>query len=363
MNIITDQSKQIINIEALSGIRFIAAMGVVIHHFISPYFKEFGPSYLYNLTFSGHFAVQFFFILSGFVLQIGWSRKLSEDKNVYKFYFKRLIRVYPLYLFSLFISINIAFNIIRDASTVLDGILRILSVLTMTQSIFPSTKMLWNFPAWFLTPLMFSYLLFPFISKQFKRNTVRHLILFWILTSIIIVLKSIVREFFDPNNQCIIMLFQFSPIFPIFDFILGVIIGEIFIEHRLILKDKIDKILSKFNIFGFSIIFALLIICLLNNFYLKESIVTILFSLLIFFLAFTKGPLQKQLCSPLLLNLSKASYAMYIIHYPVYMWSRKITIVFFHIKNPDFFAPLLICYLLLTIIFALLIYYFIENKV
>ena len=78
----------------LNGLRFIAALSVMIYHF-------FGITVL-----NGHFGVILFFVLSGFLI----TYLLLEEKqhfqtiSIRKFYLRRILRIWPLYFFILLIA-------------------------------------------------------------------------------------------------------------------------------------------------------------------------------------------------------------------------------------------------------------------
>ena len=70
----------------------------MIGHFRGRFgFGQFHPAY-------GGRGVSFFFVLSGFILTYVYSQRLSK-KDVPSFYFKRIIRLWPLHLVCLVISI------------------------------------------------------------------------------------------------------------------------------------------------------------------------------------------------------------------------------------------------------------------
>ncbi|MBT0570187.1 acyltransferase [Curvibacter sp. CHRR-16] len=80
-------------------LRFLLAMTVVFAHlhFIHPIFGD------------SRFAVQMFFIISGFYISMIWSEKYSSLKSpISAFYLSRALRIYPLYYIVLIISILIA---------------------------------------------------------------------------------------------------------------------------------------------------------------------------------------------------------------------------------------------------------------
>ena len=84
-------------IGSLQSLRGIFAIMIFLHHFPingKGWFDAGGPC-----------GVDFFLILSGFVLCVGYENKvLSSDFHYRHFIFKRLIRVYPLHIFCLLIE-------------------------------------------------------------------------------------------------------------------------------------------------------------------------------------------------------------------------------------------------------------------
>lgn len=86
--------------KGLNTLRFMAAMLVVIHHSESMKIKN-GIESLGTLSLlhQGHYAVTFFFVLSGFLMTFFLlkERNKTDDINVRKFYRKRVLRIFPLY--------------------------------------------------------------------------------------------------------------------------------------------------------------------------------------------------------------------------------------------------------------------------
>src|ERR1700722_8032071 len=84
---------------ALNGLRFLAALAVVIFHYaprVDGYARV--PASAKNLMNEGPAAVAFFFILSGFVLAYRHVQDSSRTENASAFYWARFIRLYPAYL-------------------------------------------------------------------------------------------------------------------------------------------------------------------------------------------------------------------------------------------------------------------------
>jgi peptidoglycan/LPS O-acetylase OafA/YrhL len=103
----------------LDGLRGIAALAVLTRH--APEF--FGAFSIYvaspetgELTpvgpfFESYLAVDFFFALSGFVLSHAYGKRLQNEMSALSFMAVRLVRLYPLYLLALAISVSF---LVRD---------------------------------------------------------------------------------------------------------------------------------------------------------------------------------------------------------------------------------------------------------
>jgi peptidoglycan/LPS O-acetylase OafA/YrhL len=73
----------------LDGIRGLAAILVILDHFPSP---------MNTVVMSRALAVDFFFVLSGFVLAHAYSQRLDSGMSAFDFMRRRIIRLYPMYI-------------------------------------------------------------------------------------------------------------------------------------------------------------------------------------------------------------------------------------------------------------------------
>ena len=93
------------NYPALNGLRFLAAMFVVVFHCaykLENY--ERAPALVHKLVDDGPAAVGFFFILSGFLLATRHVRRSGlPTESSAEFYWARFIRLYPAYLVGFFL--------------------------------------------------------------------------------------------------------------------------------------------------------------------------------------------------------------------------------------------------------------------
>ena len=84
-------------LDALTGLRFLAALHVVVFHSRSLFSAA--PQAIQDFLFTGSVAVALFFTLSGFVLTINYAAPdRSAIPNLRQFWAARFARIYPLYL-------------------------------------------------------------------------------------------------------------------------------------------------------------------------------------------------------------------------------------------------------------------------
>ncbi|MFZ3141750.1 acyltransferase family protein, partial [Polaromonas sp.] len=79
-------------INSLTGLRFIAAFLIILHHFGNPP----GPQPVHNVISHGFVAVSLFFILSGFILTYNYADNVGGLKTgKWNFWVARFARIYP----------------------------------------------------------------------------------------------------------------------------------------------------------------------------------------------------------------------------------------------------------------------------
>lgn len=92
------------NIPILNSLRFFAAFSVMMFHFVCKGTGFIKNEFILSLFNNGQYGVQMFFIISGFI--IPWSMYYSRYKiqNIFKFLLKRLLRLEPPYIVSIFFA-------------------------------------------------------------------------------------------------------------------------------------------------------------------------------------------------------------------------------------------------------------------
>jgi peptidoglycan/LPS O-acetylase OafA/YrhL len=151
---------------ALDGLRGVAAISIVVYH----YSQNLGWELLPN----AYLAVDFFFLLSGFVLAHAYEARLRSGQTVAEFMQRRLIRLYPLYWLGTTLPIILIVVARWRAESHPDGALTIASYFlgllflpTPTGlSIFSSRVFPLNIPAWSLSLEVGVNVIYAFASKH-----------------------------------------------------------------------------------------------------------------------------------------------------------------------------------------------------
>jgi peptidoglycan/LPS O-acetylase OafA/YrhL len=155
-------------LRALTGLRFIAALQVVVFHCTGwRDWPVWAP--LRDAAGAGYVAVSLFFVLSGFILTYAHGAAGAPDIDPRAFYANRFARIYPAYAFALLLSGPLfAGHSLRlfGAKTMLE---QATAVVLLVQAYFPSMALAWNPPAWSLSVEAFFYLLFPFVAQRLTR--------------------------------------------------------------------------------------------------------------------------------------------------------------------------------------------------
>jgi peptidoglycan/LPS O-acetylase OafA/YrhL len=158
---------------ALTGIRCFAALNLVFFHFSDP--KAFGP--LGPIVNGGYISVSFFLMLSGFILTYNYAERAEQGGlKARSFWLARFSRLYPVYIFSLVLSVGMLMQEIQ-AHTRFDFGLGIILTPLLLQGWHPNLTTFWNTPAWTMSTEAFFYILFPFLITRRRPRQVRTILL------------------------------------------------------------------------------------------------------------------------------------------------------------------------------------------
>lgn len=170
---------------ALTSLRGVAAAWVVLYHFQDVLLAAGGlPVGLGRLVGHGHFAVDLFFVLSGYVIAHNYlgQPRLLEPRAWLGFLYMRLARIYPAHLVGLLAVVpmvvvgrHLGVGLTEEGY----GLDTFLQHLTLTQAWVPFMRLSWNYPAWSVSAEWAAYLSFPLLAMALRRlqGAVAHVLL------------------------------------------------------------------------------------------------------------------------------------------------------------------------------------------
>lgn len=302
--------KQFDRLDHLVSVRGLAAWLVVFYHsiaFLQSAFPTIHPQVL-TIVRHGDLAVDFFFVLSGFIIFINYFGSFSSPtiRIILKFYWTRFTRIYPVHFVMILaylclVGAFIIWSSSRDVPASF-GKMSLLENVLLVQA-WKNNDTSWNVPSWSISAEWFVYLLFPGIAiiiATFFRSA-----FFVLLTSFFIVSVAGIVGWL--NLEITGIPLYAIPLVRVFhEFILGTLIGTLYIHHRSLLmrlRPSLILILIGFAIFAYMLRAPL-----------SLTVPTVCF-LSIAFLSVDNSWLTKFLKFKWLIFLGEISYSTYMVHY------------------------------------------------
>jgi peptidoglycan/LPS O-acetylase OafA/YrhL len=281
-------------IHKLDGLRGLFALFVVLFHFNI----NNAPAVLVNNFFvrESYIFVDFFFILSGYVITLTYNEKIQSGKSLFQFLKKRFLRLYPLLLFTTCMYWYFVHPFLDRQNIYLA-----LDTLLLTNSTpILGTDIGMNYPSWSISSEMISYIVFGICSLIAIRKN----------KTILITLITFSCFAFLAYQQNYFVTGSFGFVRGLACFNLGYLI--------FILAQKNIKLPNYYEWF-----ICLLVIVLMYLLYHNSSkniivilglqfLVPITFAIAIFILTKTKGTISYILSSSPLQFLGKISYSVYL---------------------------------------------------
>ncbi|MGQ2982383.1 acyltransferase family protein [Flavobacterium sp.] len=184
---------QNIRLLQLDGLRGLFSLMVVIYHF--PYENEFAQINLTSnfLVRQGDLFVDFFFVLSGFVISLNYIDRLDSGKSFGNYINARFIRLYPLLLYTslIFLAFELTFNIfmpqmIAHPESVSELLLETADTLLFLNSTPALDVVGINFPSWSISSEMISYIIFGLVIVFAGKMSRYALLLIAVLSGILL---------------------------------------------------------------------------------------------------------------------------------------------------------------------------------
>jgi len=346
------------NIQTLTGLRGVAAIWVVLFHvcfgepdgYLPGFYEKIQWGFGKNIILHGVYAVDIFFILSGFILTYVHRHEFEGRLTLHgvgNFLSLRLARIYPMHLVVVGVLIGAAFLGVWDRKVISFG--EVFRNVTLTNMwVDPSL----NTPAWSVSAEWLAYLCFPIIIKLLLPIHRRDFQLLAIFLLVTVYPMSIL--FFQWQWEWHYSWVAAGRVLN--GFILGCMMFGVQ-EHFDILNDSFRA--SRWCL-AFVLVFMVLLILGLQIVFLYPLIPCIIVTL-----ANAQTGIARVFRNKIVVFLGTISFGIYMVHYPVLEIVRYALNDYYAGVNSELHQPLLWVHLggilALVIAVASLCYFWIEK--
>jgi len=343
---------------ALTGIRTLLAINIVLFHFTPPYLGILRP-----MVENGFVFVNVFFLISGFVLTYNYADR-ADTLRKRDFWRARFARLYPVYLLVLVLSywmLPVEWNA-RPHAEFWEGLF--LSPLLL-QGWSPSVATFWNTVAWTLSCEVSFYALFPWLIRVRWPRKASLLVLLmlglWVInmSPALLYLRMNPDHIIGPitrySSTPWIRFLKFTPLPYAATFLAGMTLARL--QMVTLISERARARVAVIALAGLALFFAygaprapyLL---------LHGGLLLPLFATLIFGLCGTNRIASVFAWKPLLL-IGESSYCLYLLHFNVYIMIHNMRIPeMLHVERWD---PWISYAMLIGL--SLAVYRYVENPV
>lgn len=307
-------------------------------------------SSFYPLYAEGFLAVDFFFVLSGFIISYKYHDYFTERvrDRFHEFICKRIARIYPLHLFVLACYATIPLTLLatgRPVDSEQFGVMQ-LAFKTLLVDLWTFDGVSWkswNVPSWSISGEFFAYLLFPFLI--FFLHSVRVYIRIGVIAlGVVALIYAFHRPTCSSLGACIGMLGLLRCIVA---FLLGI---GVFLLHRKTV-DMPTSLYAAVSLGAAALLVILVAFRVPNYFY-----VSILFAAILYGMLGCHGPVHRLLETTPFVYLGEISYSIYLTH----VFVAEVVFKLFLENGEVPGAGLIAFYIVATLTFSAFSYHMVE---
>lgn len=302
-------------LDALTALRFFAALLVFVYHC--------APTAAFATQYAlGHSGVGFFFLLSGFILMYTYHREFSGAvawRAVRAFYVARFARIYPVHVVATAFAALVLWRFggnVWDASSIATREGAAAAQLLLLQSWIPNELVYLgiNAPAWSISTEMFFYAAFPFVARSLLRSFgVSRPGVIWVAAAMPWAIEVAVA--LVPHPVAVWTSYVLPPV-RLADFVVGMLLGIAFLRSMPARANAGRATCVE----GLALAGVMIAIAVSPHAptALRYSLFLMPFwALLIAVFVHQSGAISRMLQRPLFVALGRASFAFYLIHWPV----------------------------------------------
>ena len=334
-------------LRALTSVRGLAAWLVVLFHIRGSIIGL--PPLAVSILSKGYLAVDFFFLLSGFVIWLSWGEKLRDGglAAIPGFLHKRIARIWPLHAFILACTVALALLLLatgRHDSVEYPFHLLPLHVLLMQNWGFTET-LAWNGPSWSISTEMAAYLLFPMLVMTIDLRRLHAITLGAMIVGLAMILNAVCAH--AGNTTLNYDIVRFGLVRCLIEFGAGTSCCALWLRLR---ARPIAPALVLTAI-------AAAIAYLWASGLPEALAVPLLFASILLLLALTSQLRGNPLNTTVLHYFGEISYATYLSHLVLFV-TFKLALV----TNPTAIpTPLVALYLSIVLLASVVLYHFVER--
>ncbi|MDQ2879463.1 MAG: acyltransferase [Pseudomonadota bacterium] len=333
-------------LRALTSMRGIAAWFVVLYH-IRLSIAGLPPAATAFFA-KGYLAVDFFFLLSGFVIWLSWGERLRAEglRTAPAFLQKRIARIWPLHLFMLAGAVALALILAAtgraDPADYPFGQLP-LHILLLHNWGF-TDRLVWNDPSWSISCELAAYLLFPLLALTIDWRRLPS----WVVVGAIVALLLMLHAAMDGAPTLGTDIAHLGLPRCLFEFAAGSAVGALWLRWR--------EAPARPAIVA-ACLSALLFAAWLSGLLPETLAIPACFAAALLALALTSGMARNPLDGAAIHYLGEISYATYLGHFLLFV-VFKLALV----DDPHAVPPVLIAlYLALVLANSVALYHLVER--
>jgi peptidoglycan/LPS O-acetylase OafA/YrhL len=332
-------------LRALTSVRGIAAWLVVFYHIRGSIASL--PPAVEAILAKGYLAVDFFFLLSGFVIWLTWHDRLRAPGAVPRFLQKRIARIWPLH--AVMLAFGVALALLLGATGRDDPAFPFAELplhVLLVQNWGFTDALRWNDPAWSISCELAAYLLFPLLMLVVDWRTLPTAALLGIAAALLVTLHVAMNGAASLGED----IPRYGLIRCLCEFATGTLLAALFLRHQQ--PGTTGDMPAQARI-------ALATAALAATawaFGTPETLVApVTFAALLLALALTSGGKRHPLEGRAIHYLGDISYATYLSHF--LLW-KAFKLPF---ASPTFSPVLIACYLVIVLIASAALYHCVER--
>ena len=298
--------------EVLDSWRGICACLVVVFHF-----DAYSHAYDWLLIRNGIMFVDFFFVLSGFVIAFGYADRLRQGFGVLQFMWLRTGRIYPLHFFMLMVFVLFEFSFGglvsqysptgREAFTGANSIEKLIANIFLLQSINLFDDGSWNVPSWSISVEFYNYIIFAVIAASLSLRAYR-------LALVAVVLLLCVM-FITIDGLAMGAAYQWGILRCLYGFAAGALAHQIVVQRMWVIRWLESLSFSVASLVEILAAAAAGFFIAYGKFTFWWNFTPFVFAMVLIVFSEEKGIVSRLLRTPPFLFLGALSYSIYLVHY------------------------------------------------